>query len=83
MSERRAKKEGDLSNMAANEEYIKDFSGRILGIIKTESNGDRTAIDFPSRRILGYYKKRYDHTTDFIGRVVSRGDTVVSFIYNK
>lgn len=83
MSGRRVKKEGDLNNMATMEEYIKDFSGRILGIIKTETNGDKTAIDFPSRRVLGYYKKQYDHTTDFVGRVISRGDTVVSFIYNK
>lgn len=69
--------------MSSSEEYIKDFNGRILGIIKTKPNGDKVAIDFPSRKILGYYQKQYDHTTDFIGRVISRGDTVVSFIYNK
>lgn len=65
----------------ANEEYIREFSGKILGIIKTEDNGDQVAIDFPSRKVLGYYRKKYDHTTDFYGRIVARGNSVVQFIY--
>lgn len=63
------------------ESYIKNFAGQILGILRTEDNGDQTAIDFPSRRILGFYRAAYDHTTDFAGRVVARGNTVVQFIY--
>lgn len=65
----------------AQEEYIREFSGVILGILKTEENGDQIAIDFPSRRILGYYRKKYDHTTDFYGRVIAKGNSVVSLIY--
>jgi hypothetical protein len=67
----------------ANEEYIRDFtSKKILGIIKTEPNGDQIAIDFPSRKILGFYRASRDVTTDFIGRMLTKGNTVVSLIYN-
>ncbi len=67
--------------MDARDEYIKDFYGRILGIIRNESNGDKTVIDFPSRKILGWYKKQFDYTTDFAGRVIAKGDAAVSLIY--
>lgn len=61
-------------------EYIKEVNGTILGWITTEPNGDKTAHDFLGR-ILGRYIARYNHTTDFFGRVVAQGDAVVSFIY--
>lgn len=65
------------------QEYIRDFSGRVLGIIETYPNGDQKAIDFDTRMVLGYYQAAYDHTTDFYGRVIAKGNCVVSFIYNK
>ena len=43
-------------------------------------NGDKIAYNF-QKRILGYYRAKYDHTTDFGGRIVSKGNTVASFIY--
>ena len=68
----------------ANEEYIRDYNTRqIIGIIKTEANGDKAAIDFATRKILGFYRASRDVTTDFIGRVLTKGDTVVSLLYNK
>lgn len=64
------------------EEYIKDFNTQlIIGIIETDANGDKTARDFQSRQILGYYRKKYNHTTDFYGRVIAIGDCVVSLIW--
>lgn len=67
--------------MASNEEIIRGFPDqKILGYIKTEANGDQIALNF-GRQILGYYRAKYDHTTDFFGRVVAKGNTVVSFIY--
>lgn len=67
----------------AKEEYIRDFqSKKILGIVRTEANGDQTAIDFSSRKILGYYRAKQDYTTDFYGRITAQGNSVVSFIYN-
>lgn len=66
------------------EEYIRDYNTKkILGIIRTEPNGDQTAIDFTTRKILGYYRKQFDHTTNFIGVVLTKGNSVVSLIYNK
>ncbi len=58
---------------------IRDFTGRIIGRIVTESNGDKVAKDFAGR-ILGRYKKSTDMTVDFTGRIVAHGDVVSSFI---
>ena len=70
--------------MAVKEEKIRDFSGLIIGLVQTKDNGDKAALDFPSRLILGEYIKSQDHTIEFPSRqIVARGDTVVSFIYNK
>jgi len=64
------------------EEYIRDANTRlVIGIIETDANGDKIARDADTRQILGYYRKKYNHTTDFYGRVVAVGDCVVSFIW--
>lgn len=64
------------------EEFIRDFNTRqIIGIIRTKSNGDQVAIDFATRKILGFYRASRDATTDFLGRVLTRGNSVVSLIY--
>jgi len=66
------------------EDYIKEFSGMIIGIIEVYDNGDRVAIDYPSRFVLGEYIKQYDHTIEWPSRrVIARGDVTSSFIYNK
>lgn len=68
--------------MITKEEYIRDFQTRkVIGILKTERNGDQIAVDFATRKVLGYYRAKFDHTTDFYGRVVAKGNCVVSFIY--
>jgi hypothetical protein len=33
--------------------------------------------------IVGYYRKRYDHTTDFHGRIIARGNAVGMLIGRK
>ena len=64
------------------QEYIREYpSGKILGIIETYENGDQTARDFTTRRILGYYKAALNITTDDLHRTLSKGNTVVSLIY--
>lgn len=66
------------------EEYIRDFtSQKIIGIIRTESNGDQVAIEYVTRRILGYYRKKINKTTDLFGRILSEGNSVASLLYNK
>lgn len=63
------------------EEYIRAFNNTILGIVETDANGDQTVRAWPSRRILGYYRKSRDCTIDFYGRIISRGNTAVGLIY--
>ena len=63
-------------------EAIKDWSGKILGWIETMPNGDKKATDFGGK-ILGYYKKQSNYTTDFYGKLIYQGDAVVSFITNQ
>lgn len=64
------------------DEQIRNYQGVVIGLIKHLENGDKAAMSFPSRTILGYYKPKYDYTTDFQGRVIGKGDSVVSLIYN-
>jgi hypothetical protein len=65
------------------EEYIRDFQSRkIIGMLRTLRNGDIEAREFNSRRILGYYRKDVDTTTDFYGRMVAKGNCVAGFIYD-
>ena len=61
------------------EQVIRDFSGKILGRIQTQPNGDKVVRDFYGK-ILGYYRKEYNHTTDFYGKVIARGDASGSLI---
>jgi len=65
------------------EEDIREFSGAIIGILRHYDNGDIAAVSFPGRQVLGFYRKDRDVTTEFSGRVVSQGNTVIQFIYKK
>lgn len=60
-------------------EYIRDAYGRVYGTINHLSNGDKEARDYYGK-IMGYYKKSQDVTTDFYGKILGRGDFVVAFI---
>lgn len=65
------------------QEYIKEFpSQKIIGIIETMPNGDQIAKDFMTRKIVGYYRAAQNHTTDFYGRVIAKGNCVSALIYN-
>lgn len=61
--------------------YIKEFSGRIIGIVETDADGNQTGRDFDTRTIVGWYIKKHDHTEDFMHRVVAKGNSVVNLIY--
>ena len=65
------------------EEYIRDFNNRqIIGILRHKPNGDIEAIEFKSRKILAIYRASFDDTIEFATRkVVTKGNTAVSFIY--
>ena len=70
--------------MSGDVEYIRDFDTRqIIGMLETRTGGDIYAIEFNSRKILGIYRVSTDDTIEFDSRrVVTKGNSVVSFIYN-
>ena len=53
-------------------EAIREPSGKIIGWIQSESNGDKILRDF-NGRILGRYDNRLDVTKEPSGRIVARG----------
>ena len=63
-------------------QIIKDFYGRKLGSIETDTQGNAIAKDFYGR-ILARYNKAQDVTTDFYGRRIAKGNILASFLYNK
>lgn len=63
----------------ADTQVIRDFSGRIVGYIETDAQGNKIVRDF-YRVILGKYDKRNNVTRDFYGRVIARGDASASLI---
>ena len=59
------------------EETLKDWSGRIIGYVETDTiTGNKILRDF-YRKILGKYDKASDTTRDFYGRKVARGDQLL------
>lgn len=54
-------------------DIIRDFSGRIIGKIETDNNGNKIVRDFYGH-ILGRYDKRNNVTRDFYGHIIARGD---------
>ena len=65
------------------EEYVRAFNTRqIIGILRHKPNGDIEAVEFKSRKILAIYRASTDDTIEFTTRrVVTKGNTAVSFIY--
>lgn len=53
---------------------VRDWTGKIIGKIETDTQGNKIVRDFYGR-ILGRYDARCDVTRDFYGRVLTKGDT--------
>ena len=61
-------------------ETIRDFNGRILGYIETDSiTNDQIGRDFYNV-IVGYYDAKQKVTRDFYRRIVGRGNILASLI---
>ena len=58
---------------------IQEWTGRIIGWLQVESNGDKTLTDFQGS-ILGYYHVNNDYTTDFYGRIIGWGDQLMTLL---
>lgn len=52
---------------------VREFSGKIIGWIETDNNGNKTIRDFTGK-ILGRYDKKFDVTRTFTGTIIARGD---------
>lgn len=62
-------------------QVIRDFNGTILGYIYVDGKGDKTAKDFTGK-ILGYYYADRDVTTNFYGKILTRGDTASALLFD-
>ena len=60
-------------------EPIKDWTGKILGFVETDSAGNKILRNF-QMQILGKYDKSRDITQDFYGRQVAKGDCLMMLL---
>lgn len=64
-------------------EKIKDWTGKIIGFVETDSRtGNKVIRDFYGK-ILGTYDKKNDVTRDFYGNKVARGDQLLMLLNRK
>ncbi len=63
-------------------EYIRDFGGRILGRVETDSKGNKVTRDFYGR-ILNRYDSQNNVTRSFGGQIIARGDASSSMITDR
>lgn len=63
-------------------EPIREFSGKILGWLETDKDGNKQVRDF-SGRILGTYDKKFNVTREFNGKILTQGDTLIGLLYKK
>ena len=63
------------------QEPIKSWNGTIIGYICYLSGGDKMITDFHGR-MLGFYRANPDHTTDFNGCVIGKGDQLMRLLNN-
>ena len=63
----------------AQKEAIKDWQGKILGFIETDSSGNQILRDFYGK-ILGRYNASLNITQDFYGRQVGKGNIIMTLL---
>ena len=66
----------------ATEEKIKDWTGRLLGTVETDSRGNKKVKDWTGK-LLGYYDASKNITTDWCGKKLNEGNTAVSLIFTQ
>lgn len=60
-------------------EPIKDWRGKVIGFVETDSVGNKILRDYQGH-ILGKYNKQLDKTQDFHGRQVAKGDCIMMLL---
>ena len=61
-------------------EPVKDWTGKVLGWVDTDSKGNQVVKNFGGK-VLAKYDVMKNRTTDFNGRKLSEGNTAISYIY--
>ena len=61
---------------------VRDVSGKILGYIEEDKDGNQQVREFTGK-ILGFYDKKLDVTREFTGRIRTKGNSVIGFLYEK
>ena len=59
---------------------VRDYTGKILGYIEEDKDGNQRCRAFTGR-VLGYYDKASDTTRDFYGKVITKGNSCMGFLY--
>lgn len=72
---------GEMELDRETRQVIRDFNGTILGYIYVDGKGDKTVKDFTGK-ILGYYYADRDVTTNFYGKILTRGDTASALLFD-
>ena len=62
-------------------EAIKLYSGQIIGYL--DDQGSRIVATSFGGRILGYYNKNNNTTTDFSGRILAYGNILSALIWEQ
>lgn len=60
-------------------EFIKDWTGKVIGTVDTQPNGDKILKDFYGH-VKGRYVKNINMTKDFYGHVIGKGDQLMRLL---
>lgn len=63
----------------AQKEAVRNWQGKILGWVETDSRGNKILRDFYGN-ILGKYDKSCNVTRDFYGNKVGQGDILMTLL---
>jgi hypothetical protein len=72
---------GSISNGQKRDE-IRDRQGRLIGTIVHRRDGVREARD-RQWRLLGTYNPKSNETRDLLGKLLTRGDSLSSLLFNE
>ena len=65
-----------------NKTYVRDVYGFIIGYTEQDSNGDTVAHN-KYGKILGFYRKNRNVTTNFYGQIIGYGDLTSGLIWQE
>ena len=68
--------------VVVNKYDVRDVGGKILGYIEEDKDGNQRCRAFTGQ-ILGYYDKKANVTRAFNGRITTRGNSCIGFLYNR